>query len=88
MSIRNMDDSELKNYKVENGVIVTDVKNYGKAFNQRIGKGLVITSADKKNIETVAELKKIFEDKKGKAVLLKIVDSQGQSRLVGLEIPK
>ncbi len=88
LSVRNMEESELKKYKIENGVLVTDVKNFGKAFNQRIGKGLVITSADKKNIETVTELKNIFEEKKGKAVLLKIVDSEGQSRLIGLEIPK
>jgi serine protease Do len=88
MTVRNTEKSELKNYKVDNGVLITDVKNYGKAFNQRINEGFVITSADRKDINSVSELKSIFEKKKGQAVLLKIVDSQGASRLVGLELPK
>ena len=88
MTVRNTEKSELKNYKVDNGVLITNVKNYGKAFNQRINEGFVITSADRKDINTVSELKSIFEKKKGQAVLLKVVDSQGTSRLVGLELPK
>jgi serine protease Do len=87
MSVRNMNKSELKDFKTENGVLVTDVKDYGKAYNQRIGEGMVITSADRKDINSVSELKSIIDKKKGKAVLLKIVDSQGTSRLVGLDIP-
>jgi len=88
MTVRNTEKSELKNYKVDNGVLITNVKNYGKAFNQRINEGFVITSADRKDINSVSELKSIFEKKKGQAVLLKVVDSQGTSRLVGLELPK
>lgn len=87
MSVRNMKSSELKDYKTESGVLITDVKDFGKAYNQRIGEGMVITSADRKDINSVSELKSIIEKKKGKAVLLKIVDSQGTSRLVGLDIP-
>lgn len=88
MTVRNMTDEELKSFKVESGVIVTGVKNYGKAFNQRIGQGLVITSADKKDVSSVSELKTIIDKKKGEAVLLRLVDNQGNSRLVGLDIPK
>jgi len=87
-TVRNMTKDELKDYKVENGVLITDVKRFSKAYNQRIGEGLVITAADKKDIQNVAELKSIIESKKGEAVLLKLVDNQGNSRLVGLEIPK
>lgn len=88
MSVRNMNKNELKEYKVNNGVLITDVKNFGKAYNQRIGETLVITSADKKDVNSVSELKSIIEKKKGQAVLLKLVDQQGNSRLVGLDIPK
>lgn len=88
MSVRNMTSNELKSYNVDNGVIVTEVKNYGKAFNQRIGQGLVITSADRKEINSVGELKSIIEKKKGDAVLLRVVDDKGNSRFVGLEIPQ
>lgn len=87
-TVRNMSDSELKDYNVENGVLITDVKNFSKAYNQRISEGLVITAADRKDIHSVSELKSIIEKKKGEAVLLKLVDNQGNSRLVGLEIPK
>ncbi|MEG8947448.1 Do family serine endopeptidase [Rosettibacter firmus] len=87
-TVRNMSSSELKDYNVENGVLITNVKRFSKAYNQRIGEGLVITAADKKEIHNVSELKSIIENKKGQAVLLKLVDSEGNSRLVGLEIPK
>lgn len=87
MTVRNMSDSELKNYKVENGVLVTSVKSFSRAFSQRIGEGLVITSADRQDIKNVSDLKSIIEKKKGEAVLLRVVDSQGNSRLVGLELP-
>lgn len=89
MTVRNMTEPELKEFKVDNGVIVSDVKNFSKAYNQRILKGMVITSADKKEINNVSDLQSIFDGKKGQAVLLRIImDNQGTSRLVGVEIPK
>ncbi len=89
LSVRNMTDAELKDFKVDNGVIITNVKNFGKAYNQRIARGMVITSADRQDISNVSELQSIIDGKKGQAVLLRIVlDNQGTSRLVGVEIPK
>lgn len=88
MTVRNLTEAEAKQFKVENGVIISDVKNFGKAYNQRITRGLVITSADRKDISKVSDLQEIIESKKGQAVLLRIVDSQGNSRLVGVEVPK
>ncbi|PKL83180.1 MAG: trypsin [Ignavibacteriae bacterium HGW-Ignavibacteriae-3] len=88
MTVRNMSDDEKEQYNVKSGVMVSDVKNYGKAFQQRLFTGAVIVSADRKDINTVSELQAILESKKGKAVLLNVVDNQGNSRLVGLEIPQ
>jgi serine protease Do len=88
MTVRNMTDAEAKQFNVENGVIISEVKNFGKAYNQRIARGLVITSADRKDISNVSDLQEIIESKKGQAVLLRIIDSQGNSRLVGVEVPK
>ena len=88
MTIRNLNDQEREHYKVKNGVLVTSSINYGRAFNQTIYEGTVIVSADKVPINTVSDLKEIFAKKKGKGVLLKTLDSQGNQRLVGLEIPK
>jgi len=88
MTIRNMDDKELEQYNVKSGVIVTGVKSFGRAYDKRIGEGTVITSVDRKEINSASELKSIVDNKKGQAVLLKLVDDQGNSRLVGLDIPK
>jgi serine protease Do len=88
MTLRNMSPEELEKYDVKSGVMVSDVKDYGKAFNQRILKNFVIVSADRKEIQSVSELQAIFDKKKGQAVLLKIIDPQGNSALIGLDIPK
>ncbi len=87
MTVRNMTEDELKEFKADYGVLVTEVKNFSKAYNQRIIRGVAITEANRKPIKTVGDLEEIFTDNKGKAVLLKLVDNEGNSRLVGLEIP-
>ncbi len=88
MTCRNLTSDELEEYKVKEGVIVTEVKNFGKAYNQKLFAGAVIVSADRKNINSVSELQSAFDKKKGQAVLLKVVDNNGNSRLVGLDIPQ
>jgi serine protease Do len=87
LSVKNMNQRDKDDYKIENGVLITNVKNYGRAFNQGLGKDLVIVKADKKFVNNVSELRKIFKDKKGNAVLLVVSDKQGNSRFIGLEIP-
>jgi S1-C subfamily serine protease len=64
------------------------VEDFGKAADQRLGSGLIIVEADKKKINDVAAFEKIIDAKKGKAVLLKVQDKDGNSRFVGLEIPE
>ena len=88
MTVRNMSGDELKKLDTKNGVLVTDVKNYGRAFNQRIFKGFVIIAVDHKQVNSVSELKSELEKKKGQAVLLKVIDPQGNSALIGLDIPR
>ncbi|MEK6552677.1 MAG: PDZ domain-containing protein, partial [Bacteroidota bacterium] len=88
LSVRNLTSDEREEYKVKSGLLITNVKNYGKAFNQGLIAGAVIVSADKKEVNSVSELKEIYDKKKGDAVLLKVVDGKGNSRLVGIEIPR
>jgi len=88
LTARNLTEQEIKNYKVENGVIITEVKSYSEAFNKRLSSGLVIVEVDKKKIDSVSELEKIFENKRGDAVLLKVVTKDESTRFVGLEISK
>ncbi len=88
LSVKNLTSKQKEDYKISNGVIITDVKEYSTAFNQGLGKNLVITKADKKEIKSVSELKKIIEEKKGSAVFLVVNDDKGNSRFIGLKIPK
>jgi S1-C subfamily serine protease len=73
---------------VKHGVLITDVKAFSKAEDQRLFVGLVIIEADKEEINNVNDLKSAIEQKKGKALLLKVLDQQGNNRFVGLEIPE
>ena len=87
LTVQNLKSADYKSFKVENGIKITDVKAYGKAFNQRLFKNLVIVEVDKKPIESVKDFEKIIKSKKGEAILLKLADSEGTTRYVGLEIP-
>ena len=88
MKVKTLTDDEKEEYKVDSGVLINDVKQFGKAYNQSLQPGLVIVSAARKAVNTASELQSIFDNNKGKAVLLKVVDDKGNSRLVGLDIPK
>jgi S1-C subfamily serine protease len=69
-------------------VLITEVKPYGRAYDQKLAQGLVIVEADKKKIDDVEDLKKVFEQKKGSAVLLKLQDVEGVNQFRGIEIPE
>ncbi len=88
MTVKNLTSQEKTQYKVDDGVMITDVTAYGPAQNQNLGRGLVITEADKQSIKDVDQFKKIIKNKEGSAVLLKVKDSDGNSMYIGLQIPK
>ncbi len=88
ITVRNMENDEKEQYKVENGVIVTNVKDFSKAYDKGITSGLVILSADRKEVSSVSELKSILDKKKGEAVLLKVVNDKENARIIGIEIPR
>jgi S1-C subfamily serine protease len=82
-----MNDKDKQSYKADNGVVITEVKPFSKAEDQRLFRGLVIVEADKKKIRNVNDLKKLFEEKKGSAVLLQLQDAEGTNMFRGIEIP-
>ncbi|MBI3124372.1 MAG: Do family serine endopeptidase [Ignavibacteriales bacterium] len=88
MKVKTLTDDEKEEYNLDFGVLINDVKQFGRAYNQGLQPGLVIVSADRKPVGSASELQSIMESKKGKAVFLKVVNSNGDSRLVGLDIPK
>jgi S1-C subfamily serine protease len=68
--------------------MISEVKPFSKAEDQKLFSGLVITEADKDKIDNVSDLKRVVEKKKGSALLLKVVDKEGNNRFVGIEIPE
>ncbi|MBP1647378.1 MAG: Trypsin-like serine protease [Bacteroidetes bacterium] len=90
MSVRGLTPDEKKQLSVERGVLVTDVKQYSEAYNRLIGKNDVIIEADRREIDTPGDLKKVFESHKpGDSVLLRLKrqDSE-QIAFAAVQIPK
>ncbi len=88
LTVTDLPESVAKRYKVEEGIFVQDVKQFSKAANQRLFKGLVIVEVDKKPINSVEEFEEIVDSKRGSAVLLKVQDQNGNTSFIGLEIPE
>ncbi len=87
LTVSNLSDADKSKYKVESGVIISNVKPFSKADDQRLFQGLVIVEADKKNVKDVDQFSDIVKSKKGSALLLKVQDEAGTTRFVGLEVP-
>lgn len=88
LTVKNLSAGDKKEFDVTHGVLITEVKPFGKAEDQRLFAGLVIVEADKKEIDDVKDISEMIDSKKGSALLLKVVDNKGNARFVGLEIPK
>jgi serine protease Do len=88
LTVKNLSDKDKSDFKINHGVLITEVKPFSKAEDQRLFAGLIIVEADKKQIENVQDFKDIVEKKKGSALLLKVLDQDGNNRFVGIEIPE
>ena len=87
-SVQNLSSKEKSDFKVDHGVIITEVKPFSKAEDRQLAKGFIILEADKKKINSVSDLRSIMKDKKGSAVLLKLQDGRGNNFFRGIEIPE
>lgn len=88
LTVKNLSEKDKESFNTKTGILISKVDDFGKAADQRLGVGLVIIEADKKKVNDVNSFEKIIDGKKGKAVLLKVQDKDGNSRFVGLEIPE
>lgn len=88
LTVKNLTEKDRTDFKISSGVIITEVKPFSKAEDQRLFSGLVITEADKEKVSNVEDFKDIVDRKKGSALLLKVVDREGNNRFVGIEIPE
>ncbi len=88
LSIKPLTTDDKKQLKVDNGVVVSDVKRFGEAFNRAIAEGDVIVEADKKEIYSPKDLKSIIDKhKSGDAILMRVKKSTGQTAFVAVQIP-
>jgi serine protease Do len=88
LTVKNLSEKDKSDYKLSKGVIISQVKPFSKAEDQKLFPGLIITEADKENVDNVDDFKKIVDKKKGSALLLKVADKEGNNRFVGIEIPE
>ncbi|MCU0332990.1 MAG: PDZ domain-containing protein [Ignavibacteriaceae bacterium] len=87
LTVKNLSEKDKSDYNLNKGVMISQVEPFSKAEDQRLFSGLVITEADKEKIDNVDDFKQIVEKKKGSALLMKVVDKEGNNRFVGIEIP-
>jgi serine protease Do len=87
-TVSNLSAKEKSDYKVDNGIIITNVKPFSKAEDEQLFKGFIILEADKRKINSVNDLRDVINDKKGSAILLKLQDNRGNTFFRGIEIPE
>ena len=76
-----------KKFDVDYGVLVTNVEPYGIASKRNLFPNSVIVKADKKEVRSVGDLKKILNSKESGDAVLLYVKVQNATRIVALEIP-
>lgn len=79
----------LKDRQIGNGVLVTNVTQYGEAFNRLLRANDIVVSVNKENVSSVREFDTIVKSKKpGDAILMRVKSPDGNARFISLMIPK
>lgn len=87
VSVQALTSAQKKEHDLEQGVVVTDVKRFGAAFDRGLQVGDVIVEADKKEIATPRDLKAVIEKhKSGDALMLRIKRESGAA-FVAIQVP-
>lgn len=87
-TVESLDSKMKEQFNVDHGVLITDVKRYSIAFERSLFPNGVIVKADRKEIESVSDLRDVIENKSpGEAILLQ-VKYRDANRIVALEIPE
>jgi serine protease Do len=93
MSVRALTAEEKKGLKVDKGVVVSDVKHFGEAFNRGLRQGDVIVDVDKTPVTTPKELESaIGKRKSGDAMMLRVKrpgasGASASSAYIAIQIP-
>ena len=87
-SVGPLTEDAKKSSDVGSGVLITKVSSYSEAANQGLQPKQVIVSADRKQITSTQQLKKIIESKNAGDVVLLKVKNQDRTAIISLEIPE
>jgi serine protease Do len=86
-TVRDMTQAEKKTYGTEGGVIVSDVRQYGEAFNRQVGPDDAIVEVDRKPVKSTSDVRGIIESKHaGDSVLFRMKRTDGSTYYAALQI--
>jgi serine protease Do len=88
LTVKNLNDRDRSDFNTDHGVLITNIKPFSIAEDQSLIAGWVITEADRKKINDVEDFSAIIDSKRGFALLLNVMDKNGNSRFIGIEIPE
>ena len=87
LTVSDLPSNVKKEFNLDYGVYITNVKNYSEAFNRGLRAGFVIIEADKAKIESVDQLADVLNGKtKGDVVVFKVVIQNNDIRLIAVEL--
>ena len=91
MSVRALTPEEKKELEIDRGVLVTEVKPYGEAYSRFLRPNQIILEADRKEVGSPADLKKVLDARKpGDSILFRVRqdDKDKTTNFVAVQIPK
>ncbi len=89
VTVRNIDADVKRQYEVDHGVLVEEVRMASEAARQGLQQRDVILSVGDQPVKSAAEFEEAIKNRKpGDAVLLRVKGSNKTTRFVAIEIPK
>jgi len=87
LTVRSMSPAERKSFDVEEGVVVSDVKQFSEAYNRQIGENDVIVEVDRKPVSSPSELRRTLESRKpGDSLLFRLKRPNGTSYYAAVQV--
>ncbi|MEB2329382.1 MAG: Do family serine endopeptidase [Ignavibacteriaceae bacterium] len=87
LEVSDMTGSMRKSFDISNGILVKDVKNFSESFERGLRPGMVILEAEKEKLDNVEDFMSVINSKnKGDVIILKVMDSNKNIRIVAVEI--
>ncbi len=87
LTVRSMTPAERKSFGVENGVVVSDVKQFSEGYNRQIGENDVIVEMDRKLVASPVDLRKALESHKpGDSILFRLKRVDGTSYYAAVQV--